>query len=61
MMPPELSRRVARAASQVEIPLEDRLRLGPACEGAETFDDLPDWVRDIVTRAEAGTAGEEEA
>lgn len=57
-MSPELSRRAACAVNMANTPLQDRLRLAEAVDAAETFEDLPDWARKIITDAEAGRSGQ---
>lgn len=54
-MNPGLSRRVARAVHRLDdgaLTLQQRLDLGPACEGVPTFEALPGWVQRLVREGE---------
>ena len=52
-MNPELSQRVARAVNIARLSAERRTAAGDAVAAATRFEDLPEWVRDIVLDAEA--------
>lgn len=52
-MNPELSQRVARAVNIARLPAERRTAVADAVEAATRFEDLPEWVRDLVVDAEA--------
>lgn len=51
-----LSRRVAAAKNRArgELSPQQQVELARATETAAKFDDLPEWVRDLVVRTEAG-------
>ena len=55
-MTPDLSRRIARAINKLDVddlPPLLRFDIGPASESANTFDDLPAWIQDLVRKGEA--------
>lgn len=54
-MTPALSHRIARAINALPwdaLTIEQRFEIGPASEPADTFDDLPEWVRTLVEAGE---------
>ena len=53
-MTPNLSRRIAAAVHALDdtLTLAQRLDIGPESEPADTFDELPQWIRDLVEQAE---------
>jgi hypothetical protein len=54
-MTPELSRRLARMLYTTNPDLETRNRVVQAAEDAETFDDLPSWLQEMVRQSEGGS------
>lgn len=58
-MNPDLSRRIGRAVGLLPpgvVPLDKYREVGMASLEAETFEDLPEWIRDVVLQGEAITA-----
>jgi hypothetical protein len=47
----EVSRLLARAAQARQIGYAERMRWADAAEGAMTYDDLPGWLKTLVSRA----------
>lgn len=58
-MRPEVSRRVARAVQS--LPLDERLEVARGAVRAETFDELPEWIRDLVLAHEKSLGGQEKS
>lgn len=52
---PGLCRRVAAAVQGMGLEPPDRVVVAQLVEHAARFEDLPDWLRAIVTRAEGTT------
>jgi len=50
VIPPEISRRLARVFNN--IPFHQRHDILTEIEKAETWDDLPSWIRDLVIKIE---------
>jgi hypothetical protein len=49
---PELSQRLARAVNLARLPAGEKDAVAAAAEGVDTFEELPEWVRDLVLDAE---------
>jgi hypothetical protein len=60
-MNPELSQRVARAVNIARLPAERRTAAGDAVAAAPRFEDLPQWVRDLVVDVETQHAEQRDA
>jgi hypothetical protein len=55
---PDLSRRLARAVNMARLPATRNDAVAAAAEDATRFEELPEWVRDLVVEAERDAAGQ---
>lgn len=51
MVPPDVSRRIARIMNNLSTPM-DRQALSRATEAADSWENLPQWAKDMVLEAE---------